>query len=145
MKQSVAKTLGVAALGTAFAAIGAGAATAAPALPDAGPALSGVTGALPSDGIGDALQGPLVGGLQGAGDQLGGIGEQLGGAGMAAAMGSAERVSGAAQERDASAQANEGEAQAAPLGGKVPALLGGLGLGEMNMGNGSGLNGLPIG
>ncbi|MGW6293808.1 hypothetical protein ACWGAD_14020, partial [Streptomyces sp. NPDC055058] len=33
MKQSAAKTLGVAALGAAFAATGAGAATAAPALP----------------------------------------------------------------------------------------------------------------
>ncbi|MFI2202267.1 ATP-binding protein [Streptomyces sp. NPDC020192] len=50
MKQSAAKTLGVAALGAAFAAAGAGAANAAPALPDAGQAtqaLSSVTQVLP--------------------------------------------------------------------------------------------------
>jgi hypothetical protein len=39
MKQSAAKTLGVAALGAAFAAVGAGAANAAPAVPDATQAL----------------------------------------------------------------------------------------------------------
>ncbi|MFE5211411.1 ATP-binding protein [Streptomyces sp. NPDC056600] len=144
MKQSAAKTLGVAALGAAFAAVGAGAATAAPALPDAGPALSGLTGAMPADGVGDALQGPLVQGLQGAGDQLGGIGDELGGMGMDAAMGSADKVSGAAQDRDAGARANGGEEAASPLG-KVTPLLGGLGLGEMNMGSGSNLNGLPLG
>ncbi|NKI40476.1 ATP-binding protein [Streptomyces physcomitrii] len=45
MKQSAVKTLGVAALGAAFAAVGAGAASAAPATPDA---LGTVTGALDS-------------------------------------------------------------------------------------------------
>ena len=43
MKQSAAKTLGVAALGAAFAAAGAGAANAAPAVPDATQALGAVT------------------------------------------------------------------------------------------------------
>jgi hypothetical protein len=56
MKQSAAKTLGVAALGAAFAAVGAGAANAAPAVPDATQAtqaLDGVTKTLP--GAGQAL------------------------------------------------------------------------------------------
>ncbi|WP_151771639.1 ATP-binding protein [Streptomyces abyssomicinicus] len=142
MKQSAAKTLGVVAFGAALAAVGAGAAAAAPAVPDAGPALSGLTGALPADGVGEALQGPLTDGLQGAGSQLGGLGDELGGAGMDVAMGSAERL--AAQDRDARAQANEGKEKGSPVG-EVPALLGGLGLGEMNMGSGSNLNGLPLG
>ncbi|WP_372345939.1 ATP-binding protein [Streptomyces sp. KL116D] len=47
MKQSAAKTLGVAALGVAFAAAGAGAANAAPAVPDAAGALGSVTSAVP--------------------------------------------------------------------------------------------------
>ncbi|MFJ3900650.1 hypothetical protein [Streptomyces sp. NPDC090025] len=48
MKQSAAKTLGVAALGAAFAAAAAGTATAAPALPAAGPELlSNVTKVVP--------------------------------------------------------------------------------------------------
>ncbi|MFD6420289.1 ATP-binding protein [Streptomyces sp. NPDC060194] len=51
MKQSAVKTLGVAALGAAFAAAGAGAAHAAPALPDATGALETVTAALPVEQI----------------------------------------------------------------------------------------------
>ncbi|WP_416977026.1 ATP-binding protein [Streptomyces sp. T028] len=47
MKQSAAKTLGVAALGAAIAAVGAGAANAAPAVPDAPQALDTVSGSLP--------------------------------------------------------------------------------------------------
>ncbi|MEV5613743.1 ATP-binding protein [Streptomyces sp. NPDC052225] len=47
MKQSAAKTLGVAALGAAFAAAGAGAANAAPAVPDAAGAVGSVTSMLP--------------------------------------------------------------------------------------------------
>lgn len=47
MKQSAAKTLGVAALGAAFAAAGAGAANAAPAVPDVTSGLDTVTHALP--------------------------------------------------------------------------------------------------
>ncbi|MFF9406699.1 ATP-binding protein [Streptomyces anandii] len=49
MKQSAAKTLGVAALGAAFAAAGAGAANAAPSLPDTGQALGTVSKALPEN------------------------------------------------------------------------------------------------
>ena len=44
-----AKTLGVAALGAAFAASAAGSASAAPALPDAGSALDSVTRTLPTE------------------------------------------------------------------------------------------------
>ncbi|MDT0610341.1 ATP-binding protein [Streptomyces lancefieldiae] len=49
MKQSAVKTLGVAALGAAFAAAGAGAATAATAVPDAAPVLDTVTRTLPAE------------------------------------------------------------------------------------------------
>ncbi|WP_274561591.1 ATP-binding protein [Streptomyces spiramyceticus] len=47
MKQSAAKTLGVAALGAAFAAAAAGSATAAPAVPDAPSALNTMTSTVP--------------------------------------------------------------------------------------------------
>ncbi|MEU5000952.1 ATP-binding protein [Streptomyces sp. NPDC021622] len=47
MKQSAAKTLGVAALGAAFAAAGAGAADAAPSVPNATAALGSATSTLP--------------------------------------------------------------------------------------------------
>jgi hypothetical protein len=57
MKKSAVKTLGVAALGAAFAAAGAGAANAAPALPDAGDALNGVTRSLPAENVANALPG----------------------------------------------------------------------------------------
>ncbi|MFI6930167.1 ATP-binding protein [Streptomyces sp. NPDC050287] len=73
MKQSAAKTLGVAALGAAFAAAGAGAANAAPAVPDATQALDTVSHTLPAEhltkelpGGGEALgqaQPTLAGGL----------------------------------------------------------------------------------
>ncbi|MGX1672106.1 ATP-binding protein [Streptomyces sp. NPDC055400] len=55
MKQSAVKTLGVAALGAAFAAAGAGAASAAPALPDAGSALDTVTSTLPAGQVAQVL------------------------------------------------------------------------------------------
>lgn len=55
MKQSAVKTLGVAALGAAFAAAGAGAASAAPALPDAGSALDTVTSTLPAEQVAQVL------------------------------------------------------------------------------------------
>ncbi|MWA13183.1 ATP-binding protein [Streptomyces sp. BA2] len=55
MKQSAAKTLGVAALGAAFAAAGAGAANAAPALPDATGALGSATTMLPMEQVGEKL------------------------------------------------------------------------------------------
>ncbi|EGG48768.1 MULTISPECIES: hypothetical protein [Streptomyces] len=57
MKQSAAKTLGVAALGAAFAAAGAGAANAAPAVPDVTSGLDTVTHALPADGLAKTLPG----------------------------------------------------------------------------------------
>ncbi|MFH8464395.1 ATP-binding protein [Streptomyces sp. NPDC017991] len=56
MKQSAAKTLGVAALGAAFAVAGAGAANAAPALPET-PALGNAAGSLPVDGLAKSLPG----------------------------------------------------------------------------------------
>ncbi|GKQ40957.1 ATP-binding protein [Streptomyces sp. A012304] len=62
MKQSAAKTIGVAALGAAFAAAGAGAANAAPAVPDATQTLSGLTQTLPAEN--------LTGSLPGAGEVL---------------------------------------------------------------------------
>lgn len=57
MKQSAAKTLGVAALGAAFAAVGAGAANAAPAVPDAGQALGAVSHTPPAQNLSKALPG----------------------------------------------------------------------------------------
>jgi hypothetical protein len=70
MKQSAAKTLGVAALGAAFAAVGAGAAAAAPAVPDATQAtqaLDGVTKTLPAGNVGKALPGAGAALAQGKG------------------------------------------------------------------------------
>ncbi|GHA14227.1 hypothetical protein GCM10010372_12330 [Streptomyces tauricus] len=64
MKQSAAKTLGVAALGAAFAAAGAGAANAAPALPEV-PALGNATSTLPVDSAAKALPGTGEAVLQG--------------------------------------------------------------------------------
>jgi hypothetical protein len=58
MKQSAAKTLGVAALGAAFAAVGAGAANAVPAAPDAGQVLGSVgsvSKALPTENVSKTL------------------------------------------------------------------------------------------
>ncbi|MFJ8462799.1 ATP-binding protein [Streptomyces swartbergensis] len=55
MKQSAAKSLGVAALGAAFAATGAGAANAAPAVPDTAQALETVTQALPAEQLSQTL------------------------------------------------------------------------------------------
>ncbi|MFF8591229.1 ATP-binding protein [Streptomyces sp. NPDC015220] len=57
MKQSAAKTLGVAALGAAFAAVGAGAANAAPAVPDAGQPLGAVAREIPTDSVAKQLPG----------------------------------------------------------------------------------------
>ncbi|MCX4828965.1 ATP-binding protein [Streptomyces sp. NBC_00006] len=55
MKHSAAKTLGVAALGAAFAAAGAGAANAAPAVPDAADTVGSVTSALPLQDVASTL------------------------------------------------------------------------------------------
>lgn len=66
MKQSAAKTLGVAALGAAFAAAGAGAANAAPVAPDAaGSALDSVTRTLPAENLAQSAPGAGAGLAQG--------------------------------------------------------------------------------
>ncbi|MFJ3233463.1 ATP-binding protein [Streptomyces sp. NPDC086787] len=83
MKQSAAKTLGVAALGAAFAAVGAGAANAAPAAPDATHALDSVTRTLPAEGV--------VKTLPGAGEALG-QGQAVAGTSLAAVQPIAERT-----------------------------------------------------
>ncbi|MGW8061816.1 ATP-binding protein [Streptomyces ziwulingensis] len=57
MKQSAAKTLGVAALGAAFAAAGAGAATAAPELPDTARTVDSVAAALPAETVSQVVPG----------------------------------------------------------------------------------------
>ncbi|KOT95215.1 MULTISPECIES: hypothetical protein [Streptomyces] len=57
MKQSAAKTLGVAALGAAFAAAGAGAATAAPELPDAAQTVDSVARTLPAETVSQVAPG----------------------------------------------------------------------------------------
>ncbi|CAL9275854.1 MULTISPECIES: hypothetical protein [Streptomyces] len=57
MKQSAAKTLGVAALGAAFAAAGAGAATAAPALPDTAQTVDSVARTLPAETVSQVAPG----------------------------------------------------------------------------------------
>jgi hypothetical protein len=57
MKQSVAKTLGAAALGAAFVAAGAGTAGAANGAPDPGQALDPITRTLPTQGLTRSLPG----------------------------------------------------------------------------------------
>ncbi|MEU0216086.1 ATP-binding protein [Streptomyces sp. NPDC006265] len=83
MKQSAAKSLGVAALGAAFAAAGAGAANAAPALPDTAQTLETVTAALPAEQLSQTLPG--------SGEALG-QGQTADGAGLAAAQPVAEQA-----------------------------------------------------
>ncbi|MFJ4976057.1 ATP-binding protein [Streptomyces coeruleorubidus] len=84
MKQSAAKSLGVAALGAAFAAAGAGAANAAaPALPDTAQTLETVTQALPAEQRSQTLPG--------SGEALG-QGQTATGAGLAAAQPVAEQL-----------------------------------------------------
>lgn len=83
MKQSAARSLGVAALGAAFAAAGAGAANAAPALPDTAQTLETVTAALPAEQLSTTLPGS-----GGALDQ----GQTAAGSGLAAAQPVAEQV-----------------------------------------------------
>ncbi|CAL9456553.1 ATP-binding protein [Streptomyces pilosus] len=83
MKQSAAKTLGVAALGAAFAAAGAGAANAAPAVPDAAQALDTVTQAVPAERV--------AGAVPGSSDALS-KGQGLTGTGMSAVQPVAEKA-----------------------------------------------------
>ncbi|MFI7012903.1 ATP-binding protein [Streptomyces sp. NPDC050164] len=83
MKQSAAKSLGVAALGAAFAAAGAGAANAAPAVPDTTQTLETVTQALPAEQLSQTLPG--------TGEVLG-QGQTATGTGLAAAQPVAEQL-----------------------------------------------------
>ncbi|MFD1662062.1 ATP-binding protein [Streptomyces caeni] len=116
MKQSAAKTLGVAALGAAFAAAGAGVASAAPATTDT-VGLDTVTQALP---VGDVART-----LPGAGEALG-QGQNALGATVAAA-------------RPVARQA-VADGPAAPVAG----LLGGLPVHGLPT-HGAPVNGLPLG
>ncbi|MYW48264.1 ATP-binding protein [Streptomyces sp. SID161] len=119
MKQSAAKTLGVAALGAAIAAIGAGAANAAPAVPDAGQALDLVTRTLPAENVGKALPGATEALTQGQGAL---------GAGVAAAQPAVQKVLA--------------EGPTAP----AAALLGGLPLQNTGLPtHGVPVNGIPLG
>jgi hypothetical protein len=118
MKQSAAKTLGVAALGAAFAAAGAGAANAAPAVPDATQALGTVSQGLPTENVTKALPG--------AGDALTQAQPAVT-TGLSAAQPALEKV------------------LADGPTGPVAGLLGGLPVGQIIPGSGTGLNGLPLG
>ncbi|MFI6338523.1 ATP-binding protein [Streptomyces sp. NPDC050535] len=117
MKQSAAKTLGVAALGAAFAAAGAGAANAAPAVPDLSSALDTVTSTLPAENVAKALPGAGEALTQGQGAL---------GAGVAAAGPAAARVLA--------------DGPTAPVAG----LLGGLPLQGLPT-HGLPVNGVPLG
>jgi hypothetical protein len=117
MKQSAAKTLGVAALGAAFAAAGAGAANAAPAVPDTSAALDTVTRTLPAENVATALPG--------AGETIAQGQSALGG-GLTAVQPAAARVHAAGP--------------AAPVAG----LLGGVPLQGLPT-QGLPLNGVPLG
>ncbi|MDQ0908063.1 hypothetical protein QFZ22_004048 [Streptomyces canus] len=118
MKQSAAKTLGVAALGAAFAATGAGAANAAPAVPDATQALGSVSEGLPTENVTKALPG--------GGESLAQAQPTLG-AGLATVQPAVEKVLA--------------DGRATPVAG----LLGGLPAGQLLLGGDSSLNGLPLG
>ncbi|MEU2375211.1 ATP-binding protein [Streptomyces misionensis] len=116
MKQSAAKTLGVAALGAAIAAVGAGAAQAAPATPQA---LDSVATALPAENVTKALPGTVEAATQG---------QNALGAGVAAARPAVQKVLA--------------QGPTAPVAG----LLGGLPVGKTGLPtHGMGLNGLPLG
>ncbi|MFF0090764.1 ATP-binding protein [Streptomyces canus] len=118
MKQSAAKTLGVAALGAAFAATGAGAANAAPAVPDATQALGSVSKGLPTETVTKALPG----------------------GGEAVAQAQPTLAAGLATAQPAVAKVLA-DGPAAPVAG----LLGGLPVGKLLLGGESSLNGLPLG
>ncbi|MFI6459086.1 ATP-binding protein [Streptomyces sp. NPDC050528] len=122
MKQSAAKTLGVAALGAAFAAVAAGsasAAVAAPAVPDATQVLGTVTHTLPAENVAKALPG--------AGQALSQAQPALAG-GLSAVQPAAEKVLS--------------DGPTAPVAG----LLGGLPLSQTGLPtHGLPVNGIPLG
>ncbi|MFI2375237.1 ATP-binding protein [Streptomyces sp. NPDC018964] len=115
MKQSAAKTLGVAVLGAAFAAAGAGAATAAPAVPDAAPVLDTVGQAVPAEKVTATLPDS---------EKVLATGQELADSGL-------ETVQPVAQ-------------QASPQEAPTTGLLGGLPLQELPT-QGLSLNGMPVG
>ncbi|MFC9427382.1 ATP-binding protein [Streptomyces sp. NPDC059255] len=121
MKQSAAKTLGVAALGAAFAAAAAGSASAAPAVPDAGAAL-GVVGSvsktLPVEDLGKQLPEPLPEATNAAGS----------------AVDTLEFTTPYALDA----------VQAGAAANPLTALLGGLPVQGL-LGGGNGINGIPLG
>ncbi|MEU6664395.1 ATP-binding protein [Streptomyces sp. NPDC046727] len=119
MKQSAAKTLGVAALGAAIAAVGAGTADAAPAGPGAAQALDTVTKTLPGENVGRAVPVATQALVQGQG---------VVGAGLAAV-----------QPSVAKALAEGPTAPAAGLLGGMPVQNTGLPM------HGTGVNGIPLG
>ncbi|MFJ7148780.1 ATP-binding protein [Streptomyces sp. NPDC100445] len=127
MKQSAAKTLGVAALGAAVAAVGAGTANAAPATPDAGQTLKTVTTALPPEQLVDAL--PDSGAVK--------LLKPLAKAGVAAGV-------PAAGKGVAAAQPVVGSVLAKGPAGPVSGLLGGLPLKGLPT-HGVPVNGIPLG
>ncbi|BCM69082.1 MULTISPECIES: hypothetical protein [Streptomyces] len=127
MKQSAAKTLGVAALGAAFAAAGAGVASAAPASPDAGQTLDTVTRTLPPEQVIEALPD------SGAVKTLKPVAKR----GVAAAMPAVRKGASAAQPMVESVVA---EGPTKPVSG----LLGGLPLKGLPT-HGVPINGIPVG
>ncbi|MFF8655088.1 ATP-binding protein [Streptomyces huasconensis] len=139
MKQSAAKTLGVAALGAAFAAAGAGSANAAPGVPDAAAVLGQVTSALPLEQAAKTLPAGSPEAVAAGKSVL---------AGGLKAAGNADRAAAAAQADDGRDDRKGGRGDGRS-GGKsagkpkpaspLPNLLGGVPLG------GTGLNGLPLG
>ncbi|AZM55098.1 ATP-binding protein [Streptomyces sp. WAC 01529] len=132
MKQSAAKTLGVAALGAAFAAAGAGAANAAAGLPDVTSALGPVSSVLP---LGEAAKTLPAGAPQ----SLAAAQTAVAG-GLTALQPSVDKVVSSALPPQATTK-GAGAASAAPAAPASPVsgLLGGLPLG------GTGVNGLPLG
>ncbi|MEU2282169.1 ATP-binding protein [Streptomyces sp. NPDC013178] len=120
MKQSAAKTLGVAALGAAFAAAGAGAANAAAPLPDAPQVLHGVQ-AFP--------------GQNGAGSEV------TGGAGQVLDQAQPALAEGLTATQPVSEGLALSEDQAKPVAG----LIGGLPVGQGLPTQGVSANGTPLG
>lgn len=117
MKHSAAKTLGVAALGAAFAAAGAGAANAAPAVPETSQALGTVTQSVPARSAATVLPATAE----------------------ALAMSHKTLGTGLSAARPATEKVLKGGSTA-----PVQSLLGGLPVGKALPGKGLGINGLPL-
>ncbi|QDQ13355.1 ATP-binding protein [Streptomyces spectabilis] len=137
MKQSAVKTLGVAALGAAFAAVGAGAANAAPAtVPDPSTALETVTSTLPLDQAASTLPAgapeSLAAGQSALASGVGATGPAVEHFLPALSTQTLESAASAATE-PADDQGEDGGRAAAPKPGGDPVgqLLGGLPTGEM--------------